>query len=140
SLLVRPPAFPVSAGEGDVAPPDRLAALVAAEDGGEPPAAGEVAEGDGGAPPGEPAVAPGQHGEGHGVEVETLLGEPVLVPGRLVLIGDTLEHAVVGQALQAPGEDVGGDAQAALELVEAPHPVEGLPDHETAPAVAHDPP
>ena len=52
-------------------------------------AAGEVAEGDGGAPPGEPAVAPGQHGEGHGVEVETLLGEhPALaLETRLALLG-----------------------------------------------------
>ena len=87
---------------------------------------------------GEVAVAPVQHRDHHRPEVEALLGEEVLVARRALLVGALLEDALVDQQREAGGEDVAGDAEVLLDLVEAAAAVEDVADHEQRPALAED--
>ena len=45
---------------------------------------------------------------------------------------------MVDEAVQALGEDVPGDAQASLEVVESGHAEEGVPDDQQAPPLPYD--
>src|SRR5260370_1212974 len=82
---------------------------------------------------GGPPVAPLAHGRHHVPQVAALVGEPVLRTWRMVLVGGSLEDPVVHQVGQPPGKNVAGDAQARLEVVEAGHAEESVPDDEQAP-------
>src|SRR5207249_1048950 len=73
-----------------------------------------------------PAVAPLTHGREHGPEVLALVGEPVVVSGRVLAVGHPLEHAGVDEMTEALVEHVPGDAEAALEVLEAGHAEEGV--------------
>jgi len=72
-------------------------------------------------------------------------GQLVARPGELVgesrrprRVGPGHDHTDLLEALQALGQDVGGDAgDVALELAEAPGTAEQGVDHEEAPAIAH---
>jgi uncharacterized protein (TIGR00369 family) len=55
----------------------------------------------------------------------------------VILVRDTPQDLGVDQAVQALGEDVAGDAEAGLEVVETPHAEEGVPDDEQTPPLAH---
>src|SRR5262249_38372485 len=81
---------------------------------------------------GHVAVAPLAKGHQHRIEVEAHLGEAVAVASaHLVLVGLAAEDAGVHQAPEAVGEERARDAQARLEVLEALHPRERLPqDHE----------
>src|SRR4029453_19055632 len=70
------------------------------------------------------------------VEVAALGGESVLVAGRSLAVGDALEHALADEPVQPVGEDVAGDPQALLELVEAANPEEHVADDQQRPALA----
>src|SRR5215211_910073 len=72
------------------------------------------------------------------VEVAALGGESVLVAGRSLAVGDALEHALADEPVQPVGEDVAGDPQALLELVEAANPEEHVADDQQRPALADD--
>ena len=56
----------------------------------------------------------------------------------MILVGDALEDPALDQAVQPLGEDVAGDAQARLKIVEAGHAQEGIPDDQQTPPLAHD--
>jgi hypothetical protein len=56
----------------------------------------------------------------------------------MVLVRNALEDSVVDEAVQALGEDVTGDAEAGLEVIEASHAEQGIPDDEQAPPLPHD--
>jgi hypothetical protein len=56
----------------------------------------------------------------------------------MVLVRNALEDSVVDEAVQALGEDVTGDAEAGLEVIEACHAEERVPDDEQAPPLPHD--
>src|SRR5262249_4176862 len=59
-----------------------------------------------------PPAAPLPH-RGHPLpQIPALAGEPVLRAGRVVLVGNPLEHAAVDQMAQPPGEDVARDPEA----------------------------
>jgi hypothetical protein len=53
-------------------------------------------------------------------------------------VGDPLEDLVVDEIVQALGEDVAGDAEAGLKVIEARHAEEGVPDNEQAPPFPHE--
>jgi len=56
----------------------------------------------------------------------------------MVLVADAFENSVVNQVVQALGEDVAGNAEASLEVIEAGHAEESIPDDEQAPPLPHD--
>src|SRR3954452_13215624 len=66
---------------------------------------------------GEPTIAPRSHGRQDRVDVPAFLGEAVLVAGRVLLVLDPLQQALVHEAAQALREDVAPDAELALEVV-----------------------
>ena len=74
----------------------------------------------------EPAVAPGGHGGEDRVGVAALLREAVLVAGRVRLVLDPAQQALVDEPVETSGEDVAPDAQRLLEVVEAA-PCRGTP-------------
>ena len=69
-------------------------------------------------------------------EVEALLGQEVLVAGRAFLVGAALEDVLVDQPLEAGREDVAGDAEGLLDLVEAAVAVHHVADDQQRPALA----
>ena len=119
------------AGDGGDRPRvERLAAVRARGHGGDDVAACGVPDLQRRSARGGPPVAPLAHGRHHVPQVAALVGEPVLGARRMVLVGHALEDPVVHQVVQPPGKDVAGDAQARLEVVEAGHAEEGVPDDE----------
>jgi hypothetical protein len=85
---------------------------------------------------GQVAVAPVQHPDQDRPQVEALLRQEVLVARRALLVGALFENALVDQQAEPGGEDVAGDAQVLLDLIEAPAAVEDVADHEQGPALA----
>jgi hypothetical protein len=83
-------------------------------------------------------VAPPHQGDEDRVEVDALLAEPVLEPGRVVLVPPPLEDAVLDEPPEAVGQDVAGRAGVPLELLEPPDPEERLPQHQHGPSFADD--
>jgi len=73
-------------------------------------------------------VAPLHQGHQHGIEVEALLGQPVLVPLALtaLLVRDLAQEALADQAGQPVAEHLAGHSGAALHVGEAADAVEGL--------------
>ncbi|GAA3432976.1 hypothetical protein GCM10018954_025790 [Kutzneria kofuensis] len=86
------------------------------------------------------AVAPVEQGDQDRVQLLALGGEPVLVTGPLagLLVALPVEDAVLDQRRQAGGEQVAGDADAPLELLEPPVAVERLAQDQQRPPLAHD--
>src|SRR6266852_3659627 len=70
------------------------------------------------------------------VEVETLLRQLVLVPLRTLAVEDALEHAFVDQTVEPVSQNVAGDAQALLQLVEAAQAEQYVADDQQRPALA----
>lgn len=86
---------------------------------------------------GQVRVAPVDEGEDHGMKIQALWRQAVLVPERAVLVGDLGEDAGLDQGLEALAEDRPGDAETPLEVVEPAHAQEGVAQDEERPAVAH---
>jgi len=80
-----------------------------------------------------PSVAPLPHGHYHVPQVAALGGEPVFRARRVIGVGDPLEDFVVDEVVQTLGEDVTGDSEAGLKIIEARDAEEGVPDDEQAP-------
>ena len=73
----------------------------------------------------------------HRPEVQALLGEPVLEV-LAALDPRLLEHPALDEALQPRREDVAGDAEVVLHLVEAADAEEDLAQDQHGPALADD--
>src|SRR5579863_3157439 len=84
-----------------------------------------------------PLVPPLTHGRHHVPQVTALGGEPVLGARRMVTVGNALKDPRLDQVIQPLGEDVAGDAEPRLEVIESGHAEERVPDHEQAPPLAH---
>jgi hypothetical protein len=56
----------------------------------------------------------------------------------MLLVLDPLEHALLDQPREPVGEDVAGDPEAGVELVEATQAEQGVPHYEQGPALPHD--
>ena len=84
------------------------------------------------------AVAPLHEREEHGLQLQALLGQAVLVTHALAGLAVLApgEHPVVDQPAQTVAEDGPGDAEVALDLVEPAHPVEHLAEDEDRPSLA----
>ncbi len=101
--------------------------------------AGLVHELDGRAGGGRgPPVAPLPHRGQHLPEIASLIGEPVVVTDRVFLVGDAVEDTVGEEMVEPLGEDVAGDAESLLEVVEARDPEKGVPEDQWRPPLAHD--
>jgi hypothetical protein len=85
-----------------------------------------------------PLVAPLPHGRDHLPEVAALAGEPVFRARRVIGVSHPLENLAVDEVVQPLGEDVAGDPEPGLEVIEAGHAEEGVPDDEQAPPFPHD--
>jgi hypothetical protein len=71
-------------------------------------------------------------------QVTALGGEPVFGPWRVIGVGDSFENVILDEVIQALGQDVAGDPEAGLEVVESRHAEEGVPDDEQAPPLPYD--
>src|SRR6516164_1161375 len=101
-------------------------------------AAGGVPRLHGRAAGSRPPVAPLAHRRHHVPQIPALAREPVFGARRMILVRDAPEYAAVNQVVQPPGQDVAGDAEPSLKVIEASHAEEGIPDDEQAPPFAHD--
>jgi len=83
------------------------------------------------------AVTPADERDEHGAEVPSGLCEAVLEPGpgARLAVGNLGEDTLVDERGEALGEDVAGDAEVFLQVVEAADPVEDVPEDEDRPAV-----
>ena len=83
-------------------------------------------------------IAPREQRHHHRKECEPALGEQVLVPRRVVLVGALFKNAAIGEGLKATAEDVGRDAELPAERVEAAHTKEGVSNDQQRPALTKD--
>ena len=81
-------------------------------------------------------VAPLAHGREDRPQVPALLGQPVVVAGRVVAVGDLGQYPGLDQVGQALVQDVAGDPEAFVELVEPGHPEERVADDQHRPPLA----
>jgi hypothetical protein len=70
------------------------------------------------------------------LQVETLLRQLVLVPLWALAVEDALEHAFVDQPVEPVGQNVAGDTQALLQLVEPAQAEQDVADDQQRPALA----
>src|ERR1019366_8953511 len=82
-------------------------------------------------------VAPLHQGHHCGPQVEPLLGQAVFVALGTLVVEPALEHAVIEQPDEARLQDVSGDSQVLLALVEAAQPEEDVAHDQQRPALAH---
>jgi hypothetical protein len=71
------------------------------------------------------------------MEVKPHAREPVVVTILPDAVRDGLEDPLFDQSVEAIGEDVAGDAEALLELVEPSKTQEGVPNDQEGPPLAH---
>src|SRR5262245_11606374 len=123
----------------EVSARDRQAVGVGDAKPGDPPSRAPILDDHGLVPaPEDPLVGPlAQRGQ-HGQQRLTLAGQPVLEPLALAPHVHTLEDPVVDQMLEPCGEDVLGDAEAALEVPETTDAEEGVAHDEEGPPVPQD--
>jgi len=85
-----------------------------------------------------PAVAPGGDCEEDVAEFPAFVREEVVVADGLVGVGAAFDDAVVEKMVEPLGEDLAGDAEVALEIVEAADPDEEVSEDERCPGLAGD--
>ena len=85
-----------------------------------------------------PLIAPLPHGRDHVPEIAALAGEPVFRARRMIGVSHPLEDSAVDEVIQPLGEDVAGDPEPGLEVIEAGHAEKCVPDDEQAPPFPHD--
>src|SRR5260370_41805255 len=85
-----------------------------------------------------PAVAPSDNREQHVGELEPFLGKPVLVPWRSLGVATLFDDALRNEPLEALGEHLARDPEAALDLVEALRAPADVPDDERRPRLSGD--
>jgi len=85
-------------------------------------------------------VSPAEQGHHHGVQLDALVGQPVLAALSLafVLIGRLPQQAVADQPGQPVAEHLAGHASAPLHVVEPADAVERLAQYQKCPFLAHD--
>ena len=82
-------------------------------------------------------IAPVHDGHEHGVKVEPLLREDVLVTFGAFLVGDTAEHTEPDQLSQASGKKVAGNPKTRLELIKATHAEKAFAQNQKCPAITN---
>ncbi len=84
-----------------------------------------------------PSVAPGQQCQQHGSEIAPARGQRVLVPRRPLAVASPLQQSRANEPAQPARQDVGRNAEALMELVEASQSVQGIAQDQDAPPLAH---
>jgi hypothetical protein len=72
------------------------------------------------------------------VELAAFVGHPVLVALGPLAVADALQDPLLDEAVQPVGEDVAGDPEALLELLEAAQAKEAVADDQERPGLADD--
>jgi len=80
-------------------------------------------------------AVPDQRGDDR-EQCPALVGQVVLIPGRVLGVGAPLEHAVVGELVQPGGQHAAGQAQAVFEVVEPACAAEGVTQDQQRPPLA----
>ena len=83
------------------------------------------------------AVAPLEQRHEDGPQVGALLGEPVLTAQRALLVRPLHQDPFLDEPLEPRLQDVAGDPEVLLQLLEAPDPQEDVADDEQRPPLAH---
>src|SRR5215212_7968291 len=73
------------------------------------------------------------------IEIESFLGENILMPFGRLLIGNAAQHALADQFLQPFGKQMPGNSKCRLKSLEAPRAQEAFPQDQKGPAVANYP-
>lgn len=87
---------------------------------------------------GKPTIAPLHQGDQSGGEVLASVGQDILIPNGSLLVGNTFEHASLDELAETVRQKVLGDAEVVLELAEAPHTSERIPQDQQCPSVTDD--
>jgi hypothetical protein len=85
-----------------------------------------------------PLVSEMPHCKKHVKEISSLVGEPILVTRRVVLIRDRLQDPVGDELLESVGEDIARNLEIALEVVEPPYAEEHVANDQQRPPVTDD--
>src|SRR5215475_12484360 len=81
-------------------------------------------------------VAPVHDRHDDGIQIEALLGQPVLIAQGPFLVGDLGQDEMLDQLAQSARQDRPGDAQPGLEVLEPAHAQEAVAQDEQGPAIA----
>src|SRR5258707_7240362 len=84
----------------------------------------------------EPGVAPSHHRDEHGIELESLAGQPILDAAAVALAASAIEDSVAHQIAQPLAQDVARDSGSILKLVEAMASEKRLAQYQHRPALA----
>src|SRR5215472_12373394 len=87
---------------------------------------------------GGPAIPPGGHREQHVAELQPLLRQHVVVPGRPLRVGPLLQHTLRNEAPEALGQHLARDAQVTLDVVKAGDAHPDVPEDERRPGFSGD--
>jgi hypothetical protein len=85
---------------------------------------------------GEPGVAPSHERQDDRIQVATLVGEVVVRARGALLVGATLDQAVLDEGIQPVDEDVSRNPEAVSDLIEASPPKEEVADDEQRPPLS----
>src|SRR5262245_1990429 len=86
--------------------------------------------------PRQPLVSPLAQQTDHSMQVAPPVRQPILVTGGTVLVDHAVEDAVTDERLQAHGEDVAGDTEPFVELLEPMYAEKRFVDYQQRPAIA----
>ena len=86
----------------------------------------------------EPLVAPLPQRREHGPQLAAHVGEHVVAAPARLLVRAALHHAGVDERVESRGEDVAGDAEPVVELLEAGDAEERVAEDQRGPPLADD--
>jgi hypothetical protein len=83
-------------------------------------------------------VSPMNQRQDHGIEVESLLAQPILITLRTFLVRNPIQHAICNQTGEAFGQDATGNSKPALKFLEPSYFQKCFAKYEQCPAIADD--
>ena len=85
---------------------------------------------------GKVAITPRKQGDQHRAEIEAASRRHVFVARRVLAVAAARKQAGINQSGEAPGQHIGSDAKALLELIKPSVPMEGITHDQHAPPFA----
>jgi hypothetical protein len=82
-------------------------------------------------------ITPLHQGDQGDPQLTALRAQVVLEPLRPLVVPETVENSFGDQTLQAICEDVAGDSEAVLQIVESMEPERNVAENEQRPAIAN---
>jgi hypothetical protein len=83
------------------------------------------------------AVAPSEQRQQYRAEIAAALGQYIFVARRVLVVAAALEQTGFDQSIQPTRQDIRGDAEALLKLVEPPQAVKRIAQDQDRPPLAH---